>query len=139
MPTRVKVKWNGDQWLKKFNAGCERNMNDAAIYLQGKMIDKLNVPGPAPSAPGEAPHKQIGTLRRSVGWEKVSAFVRKVGSAISGYPLYLEFGTGKYYQGKKKKKKKVAEHGIKPRPWLRPSLYENTKDLIRIMFTPIKT
>lgn len=125
MKIRIK-KWNGQAWEKKLLQGLSRNMDAAAITLQGYIITKISEGQPA-SAPGEPPHVLFGGLRRSIGWQRNSALSRSVGSGIGGktgvpYPLFLEFGTGK----------------MAPRPYLRSSLYEMQKELINIMLTPVE-
>lgn len=93
----VKITWHGREWMARFMDGCERNMDAAAIALQGHIIEKISQ-GQPPSRPGEPPHVLTGHLHRNIGWDRVAALVRKVGVGIGntetvGYALWLEFGT----------------------------------------------
>jgi hypothetical protein len=81
------------------------------------------ITGAFPSSPGDPPHKQTGTLLKSVAYELVpvgNKIIARVGTNIK-YGRYLELGTRK----------------IKPRPWLRRALIEQTNQIQAILKSPI--
>src|SRR4051812_37015451 len=111
--------WHPDV-LAKIREGIQANVEKAAIYLKGKLKEALNETGNPyiaargakgphyknenPSLEGEAPHKMLGDLQRSVTYEM------QEGTAVVGtnleYGKYLEFGSSK----------------VQARPWLRSTL-----------------
>jgi hypothetical protein len=74
-----------------------------------------------PSAPWETPGIQMGTLKRSIRWERISAYTRRIGSTLRGdphsYALYLELGTSR----------------MLPRPYLLPAVRRNAERIRRII------
>jgi len=81
------------------------------------------ITGAFPSAPGDPPHKQTGTLLKSVAYELVTVAAKtiaRVGTNIK-YGRWLELGTKK----------------MKPRPWLRRSLDAKRAQIIAILSAPI--
>jgi len=80
------------------------------------------ITGAFPSAPGDPPHKQTGTLLKSVAYELVTVAAKtiaRVGTNIK-YGRWLELGTKK----------------MKPRPWLRRALVEKKAAIEAILHTP---
>ncbi len=130
------VLWFGDALERKVNAASRRTLNKAAAIVTRSI--KKSFPGSGiPNAtkaqreanrsePGEIPHIQTGTLKKSIGWELVSDFEAHVGHKLgtatteSGKPatygFFLELGT-----------KKMA-----PRPHLRPGLARERRAINRL-------
>lgn len=74
--------------------------------------------GAFPSAPGEPPRKQLGTLRASVNYDvDEAALTARVGTNEE-YGKFLELGTSR---------------GLKPRPWLRRALAETAAQINSIL------
>ena len=67
----------------------------AARWFRDRIREKLSVPGPAPSAPGEYPHKQMGHLRRNIQMQMDrAARAARVGTNVL-YGKFLETGTSR--------------------------------------------
>ena len=80
------------------------------------------ITGAFPSEPGDPPHKQTGTLLKSVAYELVTVAdktIARVGTNLK-YGRFLELGTKK----------------MKPRPWLRRALTEKTAAVEAILRAP---
>lgn len=78
--------------------------------------------GSAPSKPGEAPHKQTGTLRSSIAWSvDRERLVVRIGTALK-YGKYLELGTAK----------------MQPRPFLRPTLANHKTKYAALLSAQLK-
>jgi hypothetical protein len=116
--------WNADRIAANLRARMVRNAERAGKHLVAAARRKLAVPGPPPSRPGEAPHRESGALQASViatvtiggGPGGRSTITLVVGTPLEiGY--FLEAGTST----------------IAPRPWLRPTLAEEGKAVGRIM------
>lgn len=83
-----------------------------------------------PSVEGNPPAVDTGTLRRSITYNvNESEKVGRVGSTIKNppYGLYLEYGTTK-----------DGKHIIKPRPWLRPAVYNNFEKIKELFIKALK-
>lgn len=80
-----------------------------------------------PSPPWGPPGKQSGFLQNNIGWERNGLKTRKVGTGIGGkesvgYAMALEYGSFK----------------MLPRPYLRPTLWEQRDRIQRIIATPMR-
>lgn len=131
------MQWN-DQYIKKIERTVGQRVQSAGYYLVGKTREKISVPGRTfvasttksgkkrvvrgklgsnPSKPGEAPHKQTGRLRVSVATEyDPDTLTARVGTNVK-HGKFLELGTSR----------------MAARPWLRPSLSENKRDIVKII------
>jgi len=89
------------------------------VRLRAKDGTFRRVYGSNPSAPGEAPHKQTGHLRRSVTRE-VIGLAGRVGTNLN-YGRWLELGT----------------RLVAARPWLRPSLAAVLGQIRAILAAPM--
>jgi hypothetical protein len=111
--------------IPKFRAAAHdemrKRLSRAAIEVSRHAHVLVSVAGPAPSPPGQPPHKQTGHLRRSITWELVSDTVARVGTNIK-YGRWLELGTKR----------------MSPRPWLVRSLAETKAAVIRQLTAPWK-
>jgi HK97 gp10 family phage protein len=126
----------------KFIDGVEKQLKDnlfkAAVYLKTKIKERLNVTGnpilasrgpggrhyrnETVSAPGDAPHKMLGNLQRSIAHAVDSdGKTAYVGSNLD-YALYLEIGTSK----------------MAARPFFRPIFQEEADTLAKILTTGTK-
>ena len=117
------------KWNDGFFADVERATGNAvkkACMVVVRSV-KENFPGRGgrPSAPGEIPTVQTGTLKRSINYEIISNHEGHVGPAL----------------GYQKKGAKPANYGywlevgspggrIKPRPYLRPALDREGKKIV---------
>ena len=77
--------------------------------------------GANPSAPGEPPHKQTGTLRARVTYDVLASLVGRVGTSLL-YGRWLELGTRK----------------MAARPWLRVALGNCRARILAILSKPMK-
>jgi phage gpG-like protein len=120
------ARWNGDGIIAEAHQAMERRLDAAAIHLQNAVKRKLSVPGtgrvrgrksgPVTHAPeGQPPYKQTGRLRASIAWERSAALTRRVGSNVE-YARNQELGLT-----------------VRPHPYLRPSLAEESDTLRRIL------
>lgn len=120
--------------------GGKRGLESAAQFLVGQLKEEVSKPGPDPgtdkgkkrqrrleriaaagdvqraSKPGEPPHRRTGTLRNSIGYE-IQGLLARVGTWLK-YGYWLEWGTVK----------------MEARPWLRPGLANNAKQIKDIVF-----
>jgi hypothetical protein len=131
--------------MAKVEQQVQRNMDKAAIYLQGEVVRSFGSPTALPaggvrnargrsisakkwrsmqhSAPGDPPFIQLGNLKRSITWAAPSRLIRYVGSALQpqggspSYALCLEYGTSK----------------MAARPFLRPALAKCRRAIFRII------
>lgn len=122
--------------VKSIERHIERNLDRAAIFLEGDIVSKFpgsGTPGGRSGATraareanrskdGKIPHVQTGRLKGSIGHDKPRDLVRRVGTGIGGktklgYGLFLEFGTSK----------------MAARPWLRPAIKRNKGKLGKIL------
>jgi len=99
---------------RKVNAATHEPVKQAAILVDVEARRLLNIGGGtnhAPSAPGEPPHKQWGTLQASIRYAKVASNWYVIGpTTVAWYGRVHEFG-GKNHP---------------PRPFMRRAL-ENLK------------
>ena len=162
--------WQGEQVIRQAEQEVNRNVEAAAIHLQNKVREKLSVAGRTvsqqpitrgknkgkmkkvvgamgsnPSKPGEAPHKQTGTLRSSIAHEMTEPQRALVGTALK-VGKWMELGVvgGKIIRPVNKKAlantalglmfgKRVKQGAIKPRPFLRSTLNEEKPNIISIV------
>jgi phage gpG-like protein len=96
-------------------AASSKTLRGGRKQRKGSLIYGAN-----PSAPGNPPHKQTGTLQRSIAWELVGLKAR-VGSNIK-YSRHLELGT---------------TH-MAARPYLIRGLNEMQAQIAAILTKPIK-
>lgn len=113
-----------------------RNIERAAIHLQARTKEALNVTGNPyiaargksiwyknenPSSPGEPPHKMLGDLQRSIAYEisTPDGQTAAVGTNLN-YGFYLEIGSSK----------------MAARPWLRATLDKEADNLTKIITAP---
>jgi HK97 gp10 family phage protein len=103
-----------------------RQLRIIAVKLEADIISNFsagNASGETPSAAFEIPRVVTGTLKRSIGRQKISRLVYRVGSSLKpqgGHPSYawlLEIGT----------------ENMLPRPWLRPAFDRNREEMTRIL------
>jgi hypothetical protein len=138
----MKVKWHGDEFQRKLAQHQRNNIETAAVFLTGdikRAFPDTGKKGMAtkgerraqPSAPGEIPHVDTGTLRRSIDYLMIPGQLPKAQVGIIAacrdknrdvvkaleYALYLELGTEKMAQ----------------RPYLRPAISRNMVKLRQLM------
>jgi HK97 gp10 family phage protein len=89
-----------------------------AEAVRGRVVENISesTRSVGPSAPGQFPHADTGTLRKSIFWKMVDNWTAVVGSNLN-YARYLELGTRK----------------MAPRPFLRPTLYSMKAEIQRIL------
>jgi len=141
MPTNWS--WHPQQFTAALNRGLDMNVERAAIMLESDIITKFpgsGQPGGRSGAtravreanrskPGERPHVQLGTLKRSITHDKPAELRRRVGSTLrpqnspASYALYLEYDT----------KFRAA------RPYFRASLRERNRDLVAMIGRKVPT
>lgn len=135
MGVNVRTEWFGDDYTAKLNTHVEANMDAAALHLERSMrlivSQSSSGRGATPSAPGQPPHLDTGHLSRAISWDKPKPLARRIGTGIGkssaeggkdGYAAWLEFGTGR----------------MAARPWLRPTLYAERKNIERLVAVPMK-
>jgi len=127
-----------DEFIKETEKKLADNLYKAAVYLKGKVKEALNTTGnpylasagPSgrhyknenPSEPGEAPHKMLGNLMRSIAHAmSEDGKTAYVGSNLE-YALFLEVGTVK----------------MAPRPFFRTTLTEEAETIKKIIATGTK-
>lgn len=125
------VQWDTGA-LQRLEAKHKKNLQRAAYLVVGKAKEKLQTGqsykrykgasgvyyrGLDPSNPGEPPHKVTGQLQRSVTSQPSADGLNYLVGTNIPYGSFLEFGTSK----------------MAPRPWLRPTLFENQTEIMRIV------
>jgi len=122
---RLHLEWHGEEVKERLNEAAAAGLNAAATALRGHMSFNLSIQGPPRSLPGQFPHMDTGTLRRSLKTEKatasslyaaagVDATAYNEGTLVDDYALYLEFGTMR----------------MAPRPWILRTLDENRTEIV---------
>lgn len=140
--------WNGGAFIAQVEAKARRNVEAACIHVQNEARVKLSVAGTRvagsaftgtgvigvkgkkyrkgrriyganPSKPGEAPHKQLGTLRASVAHEMLTDELAGLTGTSLEYGKYLELGAPRAH--------------LLPRPWLRATLAEQKSRVVEII------
>jgi HK97 gp10 family phage protein len=137
------MEWSGEQFVAQVEAKARRNVEAACIHVQNQVRFLISTPsrtvtyaqrknrkgemktkkilgprGSNRSKPGEAPHKDTGTLRSSIAHQMQEGPSGLVGSALA-YARHLELGT-----------KKMA-----PRPYLRRTLAQEKPAIVEIITT----
>ena len=127
--------WKGDQFTRKLKRRVFNNMGAVTQFMRNEVIKSINVSQPtrrvgrrggrmglAPSSPGSPPKRVEGDLVKSI-----VASVRHDGNAVVGAygstqaakALALEFGS--------------PANNLEARPFLRPPLFKNAKEIARIL------
>ena len=89
------VVWYGEEAKARIKNAAAVRVAYAGRAFRDHLRQRLSVPGPAPSAVGEDPHKQSGHGRRNVQVEFDRATVTsRVGTNVL-YLFYQEIGTWK--------------------------------------------
>ena len=113
------MKWHGDEFFRMLEEHNRKTLELAAIHLKNKVKEKLSTPYPPASNPEDYPHRRDGELRRSVAHEVVGHVARVGTNKV--YGRHLEMGTSR----------------MKKRPFLRPTLANQRRQLRRIMTRPM--
>jgi hypothetical protein len=121
-------KWNAEQVRTRARALVSRNLDVAGLFLRDEIkrdINRGNIRGTDPSAPGEPPKKVSGELFRSVVAHPVEArgtmLVKRVGAG-KVYARRLELG----FVGTDKAGRRVSQAA---RPFVRPAIRRNRRVL----------
>ena len=140
------LKWHGDKAEAEALAEFRRRLAACALTVAGHAKRLVGIEGAArskkgtsrdakgrflkgsgklkyganPSEPGEPPHKQTGTLQRSITWEWAGPLSVRVGTNLK-YGRWLELGT-----------KLIAA-----RPWLRRALAEMRGRILALLNKPM--
>jgi hypothetical protein len=117
-PAKLVVTWNGEGFASLIRADLERNLDKCGLFLVSSWRALANTSqqykryagskgvyykGLNPSSGGQFPHKLTGQFQRSLTYSlDKRTLTLEVGSSLAGYPMFLQFGTGK----------------MEPRPWL---------------------
>lgn len=127
----MSVNWDTSS-LDKIEADFKKNLQKAALFVKGKIKEKINrsqnyvrTKGPGgvyyhgqdPSLPGEPPKRVTGQLVRSIATQQAPDGMNWLVGTNLAYGLYLEFGTSK----------------MAARPWLRSTLEENKEAILNII------
>ncbi len=114
--------WHGPRVRVAVDAGLQRNLTAAALFVVRKVKESLATAGPtktrpgtSASEPGQPPHRRTGTLSRSITHE-VTKGSAKVGTNLK-YGKYLETGTSQ----------------MAARPYLRPGVYKNQRQIKKLL------
>ena len=119
-------------YLKEVEKDIEKaerkRIQAGAKHLVKVMKQKVNTKGR--SAPGQAPGKQSGSLKKGIGYKVIDKDLALVGASAPGYVLHLmELGTKERRQAKTSRK----TGKIKPRPFMMPTFREEATEVERIM------
>jgi len=152
------IEWNADQFMIAAENAVYDALETVGVHLADKLGDTLNRQssnksnGGSPSAPGEPPAKDTGTLARSISYMVNDNGTLDVGvakqSPANKYALVMEYGS----RGPIKPKKAKALHWkdkngkdvfarqvvIQARPWLRPTVAIEWKNLPEIFSKSMK-
>lgn len=127
------TKWYADKVMSKISKETSDNLKLAGSFVEGNA--KLLCP------------VDLGNLRSSINHRLVNKKRSvRVGTAVD-YAIFIEEGTGIHqvegkgkktgwwfwYDGKKGEKGWRFTRGAKPQPFLRPALYDNKDDILKIM------
>ncbi len=119
--------WHGPVVKAKIESGIQRNLTRAALFVVREVKQSLTKAGPTKtrpgtpaSKPGEPPHKRTGDLGRSITHE-VTKNTARVGSNKK-YAKPLELGT----------------HKMAARPYLRPAVNKNRREIKKILGKKIR-
>jgi hypothetical protein len=86
--------------------------------LASAIVTELSVPGPEPSAPGEAPHKQSSALVGAIDVARVSDTVVRVGIQDAGqHPKAIRLARG--FKGTDSLGRRYNQ---RPRPYVVPAM-----------------
>ncbi len=125
--TQTGLIWHGPRVKVKVTAGMQKNLTIAALFVVRKVKESLTIAGPTKTRPetpasiaGEPPHRRTGTLARSITYEVLPGTAR-VGTNVK-YGKFLEVGTSK----------------MMARPYLRPAVNKNQREIKRILSRKIK-
>ncbi len=118
----VKVTWDYSverKFIKKLEDDINESMEICGVVLRDEVVKNISTPTRThgPSLPGEFPHADSGTLKKSIFWN-VANFVLTVGSTLK-YAWFLEVGTSR----------------MAPRPFLVPTFEKFRKKLRKIVET----
>lgn len=127
----IKVKSHIDEFEKRFKKAEKKATTKAVIHIQNAAKDMLSKPGQGErygdhraSAPGDPPASDTGNLRRTIS--------RKVDRNLWGFVGYV--GTPEKYGA-------GLERGtseVEPRPWLKPTMKEERKEVKEIYKAELK-
>lgn len=116
----MSIQWNGAICMAEIRSQLARNLERAAEHVAGKVRDKLRIPGPPASSPGEPPHRRSGELQGNIlplldvtNPDQPTAYIQ----ANTPYAEVLELGGGH----------------VAARPFLRPTLVEESDAIERIL------
>ena len=124
----VAMTWTPQKFIAKTEVATAAGVRKAAKYAQRKMQNKLEGEGTGriysrpgggtyqASSPGEPPAERTGALLRSLRRQRMGLLTYRVGTELD-YGRYLEYGTER----------------IEARPWLRSSIFENTRKLTALI------
>ena len=114
--------WYGDRVKFKIKEGMERNLTAAALFVVRKVKQSLAIAGPTKTRPhtpasraGQPPHRRTGKLARSITHE-VTKTTARVGTNVK-YGKFRETGTST----------------MAARPYLRPGVYKNRRQVKKIL------
>jgi len=141
-----------EQVMKRALDVLEARMVKACAFAVGyckRSVSRGNVTGENPSAPGEPPKLRKGILASNIGYETIRSSNRVSGyigvtkaSKANEYALYLELGRGPIFPKTKKLLKFkignrwISKHSVGPmeeRPFLRPTIINNRRKIIKIL------
>lgn len=121
---QAKVVWHGASLTKKLQKHNKNNIRKATAFLEAQVkreVGKGRTRTMGPSKPGDPPHVDTGTLRKTI-FRKISlgGLSGIVGTPLK-YGLFLELGTSR----------------MAPRPYLRATLDMNKSVITGILTTPM--
>lgn len=120
------VVWHGDEFMGHLQRETVKRLKTSAELVKSMMVRKLSVSGHkggqyTPSQPGEPPHADTGTLRKSIFWEVDETELKAIVGSPVHYSLHLELGTSR----------------MAARPYMRITLQECMPRIVRIMTLPL--
>ena len=142
MASKVNVKWTGDKVVDAWMPKLYMNAEAVGMFVSGKVVKSISTGQPVrkpkrnkarktrrrrlvglnPSSPNSPPHVLSGRLRNSIN-HRVTRRSRHVPTikigAYTPYARALEYGNPK--------------GNLEPRPFLRPALYSNRKQILKIL------